>query len=136
MPGGRHTQTIDVRRISKRELERGRALYPDVEGVERPKTRGDCEAIARPCPFVSCRYHLFLEVNEEIGSIQLNYPGREPDELVESCALDVAEEGGRTLEEIGDLLNVTRERIRQIEARAIDWIARNKRVLRHLEVLR
>lgn len=29
-------------------------VYPD----ERPKTRGECYGMPRPCPFVSCRYHL------------------------------------------------------------------------------
>jgi DNA-directed RNA polymerase sigma subunit (sigma70/sigma32) len=36
-----------------------------------------------------------------------------------SCVLDVADNGGITLEEVGELLGVTRERIRQIEAVAI-----------------
>jgi len=29
-------RTISVKRMTKRELELGRLLYPDVEGVERP----------------------------------------------------------------------------------------------------
>ena len=37
-------------------------------------------------------------------------------ELRETCALDVAERGGLTLEEVGEILNLTRERIRQVEA--------------------
>lgn len=32
-----------------------------------------------------------------------------------SCVLDVAALGGLTLEEVGDILGVTRERVRQIE---------------------
>jgi hypothetical protein len=35
-----------------------------------------------------------------------------------SCALDVAEQGGLTLEQVGEIWHVTRERIRQIEERA------------------
>jgi DNA-directed RNA polymerase sigma subunit (sigma70/sigma32) len=35
--------------------------------------------------------------------------------MAETCALDVADRGGATLEEVGDLLNITRERVRQME---------------------
>ena len=64
-----------------------------------PRTRGDCLAGPRPCPWTGCRYHLG--------------PARE------SCALDLAGRGGMTLDEIGALLGVTRERIRQIEGTAL-----------------
>ena len=33
----------------------------------------------------------------------------------ESCVLDVADRGGATLEEIGDAMGITRERVRQLE---------------------
>ena len=35
--------------------------------------------------------------------------------LDETCALDVARRGGVTLEEVGEIMNLTRERIRQLE---------------------
>ena len=41
-------------------------------------------------------------------------------ELGESCALDVAERGGITLEEVGQIMNLTRERIRQVEVRGLE----------------
>lgn len=83
----------------------------------------------RPCPFVSCRHHLYLDVAKR-GRIAVNHlVKRTPDvvkallTLPETCSLDVAEEpyldvtGGRhmTLKQIGDLLGITRERVRQIE---------------------
>jgi len=49
----------------------------------------------------------------------LNFPDLEPWELVDTCALDVAERGGVTLEEVGEIMNMTRERIRQVEVRGL-----------------
>ena len=92
--------------------------------VIRPKTRADCEGAARPCPFVSCRHHLYLDVHPVRGSIKLNFPDLEPDELEESCSLDVAGWGGRTLEVVGSLMNLTRERVRQLEAAPMAKLAR------------
>jgi hypothetical protein len=83
----------------------------------RPATRGDCQYGIRPCPYVACRFHLYLDIAPS-GGITLNFPDLEPDELVETCALDVADEGGATLEVVGELMNVTRERTRQIEEAA------------------
>jgi hypothetical protein len=92
------------------------------EGLElthaRPKTRAECEMGPRPCPYVSCSQHLYLDVNDDTGAIKLNFPGLEVDELAETCALDVADWGGETLSGIGELMNITRERVRQIEAQA------------------
>lgn len=70
----------------------------------------------RPCPYVSCRYHLGVDVDPRTGSIKFNRPDLEPWEMSETCALDVADRGGCSLEEGGQLYNLTRERIRQIEA--------------------
>jgi len=89
------------------------------EGGERPRTRGDCRGDERPCPFVACKHHLYLDVNPETGSIKLNFPDLEPWELPETCALDVADRGGVTLEEVGEIMNLTRERIRQVEVRGL-----------------
>ena len=86
--------------------------------VKRPKTRGDCVAGPRPCPWVGCRHSLYLDVTES-GSIRLTFPDLEVDELHESCALDVAERGGLTLDEVGILTNLSRERIRQLEKPAL-----------------
>jgi hypothetical protein len=92
---------------------------------ERPKVRGDCEPGGineqRPCPWLSCKYHLYLDADKETGSIKVNFPHVKDDfeKMTESCSLDIADRGGITLIEIGKMLNVTRERIRQIESRAI-----------------
>jgi hypothetical protein len=87
--------------------------------ASRPKTRADCVNGARPCLFVSCKHNLYLDVNPETGSIKLNFPDKEIFELEYTCALDVAEKGGITLEEVGAIMNLTRERIRQVETRGL-----------------
>lgn len=107
-------RTISIRRLSKAELNRGRELYPE-EDYWRPNTRGECVAMERPCPFVSCKYHLYIDVHPVRGSIKVNFPDVEIWEMTDTCALDIAERGGITLEEVGQIMNLTRERVRQLE---------------------
>jgi hypothetical protein len=107
-------RTIPVKKMTKEQLRLGRLLYPVIES-ERPKVRVACENSERPCPYVSCKYHLYLDVNPETGSIKLNFPDIDVWEMTETCALDIAERGGVTLEEVGEIMNLTRERIRQLE---------------------
>lgn len=104
-------------KVKRRLLALGEALFPRSEfaDVERPKTRGDCVDGPRPCPFAGCRYHLALDVHPRTGSITLNAPGVEIEDMAETCALDVADRGRHRLISVGDLLNMTRERVRQIE---------------------
>ena len=94
------------------------ALLKEIES-NRPKIRADCVNSPRPCNFVSCKHNLYLDVNPETGSIKLNFPDKEIWELPYTCALDVAEKGGITLEEVGEIMNLTRERIRQVETRGL-----------------
>ena len=115
------SQTI-ARKQMLRERRRliAQGGLPEVLEYERPKHRSDCRDDRRPCLYVACRYHLFLDVNPVTGSIKINFPGMEIWQLEETCALDVAERGGVTLEEVGDIMNLTRERIRQVEASGLD----------------
>lgn len=94
---------------------------------ERPKTRAECPP--HPCPFVGCRHHLYLDVTKA-GSLVINFPG-EPDEMQATCSLDLAEprdshpstsREGLTLSTIGGMMGVTRERIRQVEAEALQHV--------------
>ena len=107
-------RTISIRRLSKAELNRGRMLYPE-EDYWRPKTRTECVDMERPCPFVSCKYHLYIDVHPVRGSIKLNFPDVDVWEMTETCSLDIADRGGITLEEVGEIMNLTRERVRQVE---------------------
>lgn len=101
--------------------------------VLKPRTRGDCENVPRPCPWVSCRYNLYADVSEETGRIKINFPDLEPEEMAESCALDIADRGGVTLEEVGLLMRLTRERIRQIEVRGLLKVKTSRRLRQAFE---
>ncbi|HEY7726539.1 MAG TPA: sigma factor-like helix-turn-helix DNA-binding protein [Anaeromyxobacteraceae bacterium] len=125
--GRRRSRTMSRKEIA-RDMRRQRALGivdPEVQAIiaeverTRPRTRAECAGAARPCMFVSCKHHLYLDVNPATGSIKLNFPDREIWELEETCALDVADRGGITLEEVGTIMNLTRERIRQVETRGL-----------------
>lgn len=107
-------RVIRARTVSPRELARFKEPAPR---IRRPETRADCGRVPRPCPFVGCRYNLYLDVSER-GGIKLNFPDLEPEEIDPdcSCALDVVKWGPQTLEAVAALMNLTRERVRQIES--------------------
>lgn len=111
-------RTIAPRRLTKEELRVTEDLA-ELMHYPRPQTRAECRESQRPCPFVACRHHLYLDVNPETGSIKLNFPHLELWELKDTCSLDVADRGGVTLEEVGEIMNLTRERIRQVEVRGL-----------------
>jgi hypothetical protein len=74
--------------------------------TQMPQTRGDCldggSNAARPCGWLTCRWWLYSQNPETWGPL---------------CILDVADEGGTTLEKVGEMMGITRERIRQIESK-------------------
>jgi hypothetical protein len=125
--GRRRSKTMSRKEIA-RELRRQRAfgvIDPELEETmqeieaARPRSRAECASGPRPCMFISCKHHLYLDVNPATGSIKLNFPDKEVWELADTCALDVADRGGITLEEVGAIMNLTRERIRQVETRGL-----------------
>lgn len=88
----------------------------------------------RPCPFLECRYNLV----RERARAQDRWVGDGPRGrrrklyVIQSCALDVADQGGATLEEVSQSMGVTRERVRQIEEMALRKIAARSRFLEPL----
>ena len=86
------------------------------------------------CPWVGCRYHLYLDAQPS-GSIKFYFPGLEVWELPETCALHVARKGQTNNADIGALLNVTRERVRQLLAQTIDRL-RDMPVFREINAKR
>jgi hypothetical protein len=124
------SKTIALKRLTREELRKGALANPPVEDIDRPVTRAECQSAMRPCPWVACKHHLYLDINPRTGSIKINFPDLEPWELKHTCALDVADNGGLTLEEIGLITNLTRERVRQVEVRGLITLKLNGKTLR------
>lgn len=134
--GSRSTRTGSRPKAIKRSdlVEAVRAARKETAAItehdiRRPLTRGDCEGAVRPCPWVGCRHHLYLSVTDA-GALVISFPDLEPWELKDTCALDVAARGGLTLDEVGVISNLTRERIRQIETRGLLRLRRSGKPLR------
>lgn len=109
-------KTIAAKHLSRAEVSAGKLLVID---EQRPQTRAECPP--HPCPWVSCRFHLGVDVSDA-GSLILNHPAVAEGDLTklpDTCVLDVAERGGATLEDVGERFGVSRERIRQMEERAL-----------------
>lgn len=100
----------------------------------RPRTRGDCQDGPRPCPWVGCRWHLLWERRDlawlrGVGNGSRYVPPRPRtdeellqvlEQLPETCALDVADRGPLMLAEVGQVLGLVRERVRQIQEKVLD----------------
>lgn len=88
-----------------RELtEKGRCAVEQARGGSDrrrtlPLTRGECERGPRPCPHRSCRYRTESESA--------------------SCALDIADDGEHSLDEVGSVLGLTLQRVAQIQDEAL-----------------
>ena len=103
-----HPRTVPAREI-ERPVKGAEGLEPaPLPRGPVPQTRADCLIggfnAGRPCRWHTCRYHLMNEKG--------------------TCALDFADKGGMTLEEVGEILGVTRERVRQIETLALSKLAK------------
>lgn len=134
---------VDVQRLRKVGPAKPRALFVGkrLHQVERefasrsdwilsqetrPKTRGDCVGGQRPCPWVGCKWHLAIDVNEA-GSLKINFPATNAtddltdeyidwDSMKETCSLDVVDKSNGLLpSEIGQLLNCVESNIQRIE---------------------
>jgi Sigma-70, region 4 len=125
--GGRKSKTLNPASVTKFELYALRRLA-ELPRHWRPAWRGQCRlgpkgkqgAGGKVCPYVSCKHHLYLDVDPRTGSIKLNFPDLEVWEMEHCCVLDVADDGGWTLEHVGDAMNLTRERARQLELRCLE----------------
>lgn len=103
---------------------------PEPEGPEpkrhsRPRTRSECRIGPRPCPYVGCRYHLFLDFTP-MGSIKFNFGDSVDalDAMPDTCALDVAERGEHDMATLAARVNVTPARVQQEVAEAMQHVRR------------
>ena len=124
--------TIAVNRISKRAWAALRAEQPDANRRHLPMLRAECEPGPRPCPYISCAHHLFLDVSPDNGAIKINFPDLIDEEggidfaaMPETCALDVADGGKHDLDRIGNFINLTGASIRQMDARMLNVLRRH-----------
>jgi len=115
--------------------------------LERPKTRGDCANGPRPCPWVTCRHHNLIEVSS-VGTILLrgkrSLPRKATKQMIErfydealfelgrgaTCSLDFADQGRQVMETVGEALQISRERVRQVEERALHRLSEHKELKR------
>ena len=78
----------------------------------RPRTRRQCVDGPRPCPWVGCRHHLWLEA-------ALEGCERWEDGECETCALDVAAMGGLDRGQVAEVMGVGMAEVAVVELRAI-----------------
>jgi len=80
-------------------------------------TNGACMQLDDPCPQSNCRHHIHNSAKEsQIARSALTRT---------TCSLKLAEKGSLNLEEIGGLLGITRERVRQVELGGLTKLKKN-----------
>lgn len=112
-------------------------VIPDGWEIKRgvPPTRAECENGPRPCPWVNCRYHLWLVEGRDM-------PGRRygsktpPSELrpasPHTCALDIT--GPLSVKEIAERMGCSERRVQQLLKAVLqrphvgDWVRRLHRL--------
>jgi hypothetical protein len=123
-----HESSVYPRRTFTEYKVKTRAIKLDPEDratldefePERPRFRGDCLEgginAERPCPWATCAHHLSHQV---VNIKRENVSALLTEDFLEdgapSCALDVADLHDATLADVGRLLGVSREMVRQIE---------------------
>lgn len=103
------------------EDDDGPATARDFANLEEAKARAlasGCADVPRPCPFVSCRYNLYLDVAKH--GVRLNFPLIQPEQMPAeaSCAIDVAMGGPRSAGDVAQLVGDGEVQMDQVERRA------------------
>lgn len=108
-------RTPALRVVDAMELDESFEFLPGV-----PATRAECVDAPRPCPFISCRHHLWLiEQRDRPGNPDRGAQGAAAlHPMGPSCSLDVAVKA-HSLNEVASILGVVPTRIHQITLLAI-----------------
>ncbi len=100
-------------------IDRARRL----EVIDRPKKRGDCAEggamHVRPCPWASCRHSLVAHYNPHDRTVDEPFADVEHETLADTCALDVADRGDHSQEEVAERMGVCHQRVDAIERGAL-----------------
>ena len=67
--GRRRSRTIATKKLSREELAAAEELRHFK--VDRPMSRSLCVSGARPCPYVACKHHLYLDVNPKLKPLKM-----------------------------------------------------------------
>lgn len=103
----------------------------------RPKTRGDClsgENAKRPCPWITCKWHMWPVTTRGTDGIEKRLPvlpsidDMPAEKYANSCALDVADGGPASLETVAAILGVSRQRVSEIEEKALSNLRKKSEV--------
>lgn len=82
-------------------------MKPEPSSNLYESTGGRCLTEDDPCPHSVCRHHLYNNAKEsQVARASLTRI---------TCTLKLARRGGMNLEEVANLIGITRERVRQIE---------------------
>lgn len=110
--------------MNREQLEEELYFIKILRGQIRPRQRCQCINHNGPCPFVSCKHHLYLDVDSDTGEIIFNFPGKEVWELQETCALDAADKKGLSDAEVAALMGLNVARFSVLKERTLRKVKR------------
>lgn len=94
--------------------------------------RAACPTV-RPCPKFSCPHHLWVEDERRGRPHHGQSPPPKIVERKESCAIDLANHGEQTTDQVAGTMRITAERVNQIEDRALVKVAATSTIQQYVE---
>jgi len=108
---GKASGMFAKKRLSMGEIAIGKMLVDDE--IPRP-SYPECADDPAPCYYARCRHSLLVDVNR-FGTIKINFPGWDVDEMPATCSVKEARKGPRTVDQVASMFNLTDEAVRAIE---------------------